>query len=160
MTKDGVCGEDANRGSCMPIDFEGYSSETSNVRVNWPHYYTRMCQCNGNFGDYDCSRCKFGYYGDDCSRFQVLPRPPIRDFTALDWFKFHTILRLTRTYDSGYSAVLEESIPGNASIVTVPLKIYEYFVWLHHYTAKDSIDMSECGEKVHSCLCMMISIHE
>lgn len=137
-TEDGVCGVDANRGSCMSLDIAAYDNETSNVRENWPHYYTQICQCNGNFGGYDCSRCKFGYYGDDCSEFQVLPRPPIRDYSDDDWADFINILRLTRTYESGYSAVLEESVPGNASIVTAPLTLYEYYVWIHHYVSKDT----------------------
>lgn len=138
VTADGVCGEDAGRGSCAPLDFENYDDETSDVRLNWPHYYTQTCECNGNFGGYDCSQCQFGYYGDDCSQFEVIPRPALRDFTSEDWDEFLNLIVMTRDYDSGYSAVLEESIPGNASIVTAPLTVYGYYVWVHHYTAKDS----------------------
>lgn len=140
MTDDGICGQNANRGSCISVDFEGYDSETSDVRVNWPHYYTQLCQCEGNFGGYDCSRCALGYFGSDCSQFQVLPRPAVRDFTDKDWEDFIDILRMTRTFQSGYSAVLEESPPGNASIVTLPLSIYEFLVWVHHYSAKDALN--------------------
>ena len=147
-TEDGVCGQDAGRGSCVPLDFENYDNQTSDVRVNWPHYYTRICQCSSNFGGYDCSRCKFGYYGPDCSQFKVLPRTPVREFTDDDWEEYNDIIRMTRDYDSGYSAVLEESAPGNASIVTLPLKLYEYYVWVHHYTAKDGLD---AGKPKHIC---------
>ena len=139
-TPQGVCGADAGRGSCQALDFAGYSNETSDVRVNWPHYYTQVCQCNGNFGGHDCSKCKFGYYGADCSQFQVLPRPPVRDFSDDDWAEFNSILRMTRTYDSGYSAVLEEAVPGTTNITTVPLTVYQFYIWVHHYTAKDSLN--------------------
>lgn len=139
-TTDGVCGADANRGACMPIEIPNYDSNSSNVRENWPHYYTQICQCNGNFSGYDCSRCKFGYYGSDCSQFQVLPRPPARDLSDEDWADFTDILKRAKRYDSGYSAVLEDLQPGNASIPTAPLTIYDYYVWLHHYTTKETFE--------------------
>lgn len=60
--------------------------------------------------------------------------------TDKDWEDFINILKKTRTYNSGYSAVLEESQPGNASILTVPLTVYGFYTWVHHYTAKDSQD--------------------
>ena len=138
VTADGICGEDAGRGACVPLVFENYDNETSNVRKNWPHYFTQVCKCNDNFGGYDCSRCQFGYYGQNCGNFEVIPRPALRDFTNEDWVEFLSLLKMTRDYDSGYSAVLEESVPGNATIITTPLTAYEYYVWVHHYTAKDS----------------------
>lgn len=140
VTADGVCGEDANRGTCISLNFPNYNATTSDVRVNWPHYYTQICQCNGNFGGYDCSRCQFGYYGADCSQFQVLPRPPVRELSDSDWADYINIVRMTRSYNSGYSAVLTESLPGTADIPTVNLTVYEFYVWIHHYTAKDSMD--------------------
>jgi hypothetical protein len=139
-TTDGVCGEDAGRGSCMPLDFDDYDEESSDVRENWPHYFTHICQCRDDYGGYDCSRCKFGHYGPDCSKFQVLPRPPARELSDDDWADFTSILRMSKTYDSGYSAVLEESRPGNASIPTTPLSIYDQYIWVHHYATKDTFN--------------------
>lgn len=137
-TADGVCGEGANRGTCVTLDFPGYSNETSNVRVNWPHYFTRVCECNRNYAGHDCSRCKFGYFGVNCSEMQVLPRKPIRDLSDQEWMKYIDILRKTKTYNSGYKVVLEESIPGNASLVMSDISLYNLYIWIHHYTAKDS----------------------
>lgn len=71
-TSDGICGENANRGQCVSLATLP-RSDTVDVRANWPHYFTQICQCTGNYGGYDCSRCKFGYYGENCSQFQVLP---------------------------------------------------------------------------------------
>jgi len=42
ITVDGVCGENANRGQCVPLNIDGYSTSTTNVRDNWPHFYTHV----------------------------------------------------------------------------------------------------------------------
>ena len=39
---DGVCGENANRGQCVSLNITGYSLNTTNVRDNWPHFYTHV----------------------------------------------------------------------------------------------------------------------
>ena len=83
-------------------------------------------------------RCKFGYYGADCSQKQVLPRPSVANFSDEDWSRYNEIISMTRTYDSGYVAVLEETIPGNTSLRTANMTLYGMFVWMHHYAAKDS----------------------
>lgn len=41
-TEYGVCGENANHGRCAKLKFDRYSRNTTNVRVNWPHYYTHV----------------------------------------------------------------------------------------------------------------------
>ena len=41
-TSDGVCGEDANRGQCVQLSIDGYSTNTTDVRGNWPHYFTQV----------------------------------------------------------------------------------------------------------------------
>ena len=156
-TADGVCGEDAGRGACQEINFAGHSNETSDVRVNWPHYYTRACQCSGNYAGYDCSRCRFGYYGADCGVKQVLPRKPVRDFTDEEWEDFKDIIRLTRSHDSGYMVVLKESRPGNSDLMMSSVSLYNLMTWMHHYVAKDS--RSELVSKLallsHNKSCML-----
>jgi hypothetical protein len=44
VTDDGVCGEDAERGECDAVNFERHRNDTTDVRVNWPHYYTLQVQ--------------------------------------------------------------------------------------------------------------------
>ena len=139
ITEDGVCGANANRGQCVSLNLPNYSRETSDVRRNWPHYFTQACQCNGNYAGYDCSRCRFGYFGSDCRRRRVLPRRPVRELTDEDWIAFLDILRKTRTYDSGYRVVMEESPPGNASLVMTNISLYQLYTWAHHYSAKDGL---------------------
>lgn len=140
ITEDGVCGMDANRGECVTLNVPGYSSETSDVRRNWPHYFTQVCRCNGNYGGYDCSRCKYGYFGSDCSQKQVLPRRSLAEYSDSDWEEFTSIIRQLKTHNSNYKVVLEESIPGNDSLLMSNISVYNLYIWMHHYSAKDSLN--------------------
>lgn len=147
-TEYGVCGEDINRGFCATLDYD-FDNATTAARINWPHYYTKMCQCSGNFGGFDCSRCEFGYYGPNCSQFQVEGRKPARDLSDEDWNELTDIILATRTTPSGYSVVLVESLPGTWPLEIVPVTIYEYFVWSHHYGAKDAGNPNPAGRYVY-----------
>ena len=98
----------------------------------------QVCQCNDNYAGYDCSRCKFGHYGDDCSQSQILPRPPIASYTDEDWEEFIEILRMLLTHDSGYVVILEESYPGDSDLPMSNITLYKLYVWLHHYASRDT----------------------
>ena len=41
-TADGECGVEANRGQCSELIIDGYSRNTTDVRANWPHYFTKV----------------------------------------------------------------------------------------------------------------------
>ena len=146
-TSDGVCGTDAGRGTCGPVNLPGYSTETSDVRENWPHYFTHICFCNGNYSGYDCGRCSLGHYGENCSQFQVVARRDVSSFSDSEWQDFNTLLIQTREWDSGYRVVLEESTPGNISLATTNTSLYGLFVWMHHYAAKDSQRGGQCKQQ-------------
>ena len=135
---DGACGQAAGRGLCVSLNQPGYSSESTDVRRNWPHYFTQVCQCNGNYGGYDCGRCAYGYYGADCSQKQVLPRRPIHEYTDEDWNEFIQIVQMSKTYPSDYVVILEESRPGTSNVTVSNISLYNLFVWLHHFASKDS----------------------
>jgi hypothetical protein len=141
VTADGVCGEDAGRGECASVNFDRHSNDTTNVRVNWPHYYTRICKCSGNFGGYDCSRCKYGYYGPDCAARAIIPRKPVREFSEEEWREFIAIVRMTKTWETDYSVVLEERVPGTGDLAMTNISLYDLWVWLHHYAGKDGVDL-------------------
>ena len=138
------CGADNDRGTCAEIGIP-HNMTTTDVRSNWPHYFTRACNCSKNFAGVDCSRCKYGYYGNDCDKKQVLSRnstPNLRDKPW--WVKYYGILRATRTYVSGYTIVLNEREPGTTDLMTTTVSLYDLFVWLHHFAAKNS----ECKGKM------------
>ena len=98
----------------------------------------KVCQCNANYAGYDCSRCKFGHYGDDCSQSQILPQPPIASYTDEDWEEFIDILHMLLTHDSGYVVILEESHPGESDLPMSNITLYKLYVWLHHYASRDT----------------------
>ena len=98
-----------------------------------------MCQCEGDYSGYDCSRCTFGHYGPNCSQSQDLPRRPLASYTDDDWEDFIEIIQLMRSYDSGYVVILEESLPGSSSWLMRNITLYNLYVWLHQYASKDTV---------------------
>ena len=134
------CGARDGHGSCINLGIP-HNMTSNDVRGNWPHYFTRACNCTGNYSGVDCSRCKYGYYGTNCEEYDISPRRPIDRLTGPEWTKYIDILTKTRMHDSGYKVVLNQSLPGNVNINLVDIKLYDLYVWLHHFAAKDS----ECG---------------
>lgn len=152
VTEHGVCGEQASRGDCVAVNFNRHRNDTTNVRANWPHYYTRVCKCSVRFGGYDCSRCNYGYYGPDCSSRAIIPRKPLRELSEDEWTEFIAIVRMTKVKDSGYNVVVEEKVPGSADLDMRNVSIYDLWVWLHHYAGKDGGDLCKSS---HHCMCQM-----
>ena len=111
----------------------------STARDTWPYYFNHVCICNHNFAGYDCSRCKYGHYGVNCSSFKVVERRPISDYSPQEWEEYLKILELTKTYESNYSVFLSEPQLGHLSDpIKTTISLYNLFVWQHHYPAKDS----------------------
>ena len=140
------CGASEGRGQCADLDLPAnYSLNSTDVRYNWPHYFTRGCTCTGNYGGYDCSACKYGYYGTTCNQTQVLPRKSVQELTDSEWREYIEILNMTWSYNSGYKVVLGEYTPGTTNIdMSDVLPLYHFFVWQHHFAAKDTA----CGSKL------------
>ena len=142
----GVCGGSAGHGQCVHITVtpSGRSEEESHkvVRDQWPHYFTQVCECSGNYAGVDCSRCKYGYYGDRCSMKSVNDRRPLSAFDAADWSDYKDILNMTRNHNSGYFVFKQEPARGATSFEDLSkaesVTLYNLFVWVHHYAAKDS----------------------
>lgn len=130
------CGGD-NRGECVDIGVP-HNMTSNDVRDNWPHYFTRACSCMGNYAGVDCTRCKYGYYGTNCNQKQVIARQSIHDLDDEEWTDYINILKMTRTCDSGYKIVLAESPPGTSDIDMADVTLYNFFVWSHHFAAKNN----------------------
>ena len=134
----------SNKGTCtnlnIPLLPGQYNSTT--VRSNWPHYFTSVCVCNDNFAGADCSRCKYGYYGSDCSQTMILSRRPISNLTDSEWTEYINILKASRSFQSGYFVFLEEPTGQNTDLTTLRKtavnSLYDLFIWQHHYAAKDN----------------------
>ena len=139
----------SNQGTCTNLNITLPSGPYNNmtVRDTWPHYFTSVCVCNGNYAGFDCSRCKYGYYGSDCSQKMVLPRRPISELTDSEWTDYINILKASRNNQSGYFVFLEEPTGSNIDLTTlrkIPVNsLYDLFIWQHHYAAKDNEQKNE-----------------
>lgn len=127
------CGSDNGRGQCESITLP---SNHQSVRDKWPYYFDHVCTCNNNFSGYNCGKCKYGHYGENCNKFEVIVRRPISDYTSNDWDSYVKILEMAKKYSSGYKIFLTEGLPNLDD--TCDISLYDLFVWQHHYTAKDS----------------------
>lgn len=136
----GPCGKNLGRGECRLIDeAEDLSDSTTDVRRNWPHFFTRVCNCSDHYGGYDCGECEFGYRGDDCSERYSRER---RSVTALDdaeWRVYIQQLKMAKTKPSRYVVILNETKPAS-ELQYATLSVYDFFVWIHHYVAKNGRD--------------------
>ena len=47
VTNDSVCGQDAGRGQCTELNLPGYNRSSTDVRRNWPHYFTKVSVIHG-----------------------------------------------------------------------------------------------------------------
>ena len=155
-----VCGG-TNRGRCEMITIPASSSaHHKQVRDRWPFYFKRVCKCVGNFAGYDCTRCKYGYYGDQCDMKYSGIRKSISQFSSNEWSEYTDILNKTRTYNSSYFVFTEEPNETNLNkpntFMILPkaenVSLYKLFVWLHHYVAKDN----EKGNVHKFCLCHVV----
>ena len=138
------CG--GNRGTCTNINIERPTGQYNNltVRNNWPHYFTDVCSCIGNYAGFDCSRCKYGYHGSNCNEKIVLPRRSISELTPQEWDEYINTLIMSKSHQSGYFVFLEEPTGPNHDLrtlnKTVANSLYDLFIWQHHYAAKDNND--------------------
>ena len=131
------CGEN---GRCVDVQLPpAFDSSSSDVKGNWPHYFTRACKCFGNYHGVSCSRCKYGYFGETCTETEVIPRKSVLDLTAEDWSDYIKTIKMTRTYDSGYVVITSENPTGNsppAEDMKRNVSLYNLFVWVHNYAAR------------------------
>ena len=58
--------------------------------------------------------------------------------TNSDWAEFIDIILLSRSFDSGYMVVLEEAVPGTTNLSMTNISLYNLYVWMNHYAAKDA----------------------
>ena len=81
----------------------------------------------------------FGHYGPDCSQSKALLLQSLATYTDSDWTAYIDTILQSRSFDSGYMVVLEEAVPGTTNLHMTNISLYNLFVWLHHYAAKDSV---------------------
>ncbi|XP_078512437.1 tyrosinase-like [Lissotriton helveticus] len=146
--KDGsMCGVDSGRGRCRFMH-QTYSekrsfNQTNDDRLNWPHeFYDSVCVCNGNYGDFDCGRCKFGLYGDKCTeKKKPIIRRDIRELSRQERLTFFSYLSLAKLKTSARYKIL---ITGNRydrnTFRFVEATVYDVFAWMHFYSFAPFLD--------------------
>ena len=132
QTSAGPCGEDLDRGKCDILNLPFVENE-DDERKNWPiQLFERVCNCSGNYDGYDCGECKFGYTGEDCNT----PKPrqmrqSLDTLTSESWSTYLEGLRMAKTTKSRYWVLTQDSTLVNPTI-------YDLFIWIHHFSAKDN----------------------
>ena len=128
------------RGSCRDVSqlcYTGYNNTDDDSRVNWPtHFFNKVCICEGNYAGYDCSECKFGYVGADCSTKLTRERRSIND-PNFNWNDYNNKINQSKYMPSRY--VIVNSMNGN-DVSYSNVSVYDLFVWMHHFIAKDNDD--------------------
>ncbi|XP_055073904.2 5,6-dihydroxyindole-2-carboxylic acid oxidase [Misgurnus anguillicaudatus] len=140
------CGANSGRGQCVDVSADArvhgpqYPYDGRDDRERWPlRFFTRACQCNGNFSGFDCGRCRHGLTGDACDR----PVPVVRRnvmrlnaeekrafVNALNQAKQTThpdIVVATRHYTEIFG-------PDGNTVQFENISIYNLFVWTHYYS--------------------------
>ena len=143
----GQCGSNLTppRGSCASISaivkgLQLDSSSTDN-RMNWPHYFNKLCKCNDNYAGYDCGECKFGFRGDRCDKRHMRKRRSITSLNPSDRKKYIDALKMAKSASySRYMAIANDVAPPNTSLVSVPL--YDLFTWIHFFVGRENAQIS------------------
>lgn len=138
----GPCGSVLNRGECVPVSNINArcvrnDSETD-ARKNWPHFFDKLCQCNGNYYGYDCGECKYGYRGENCSEPYMRKRKSVSALTPAERDAYIEALmnaKHNQSYDR-YMAIRSED-----PLDLVPVTLYDLFTWLHYYAGRENDEL-------------------
>lgn len=136
----GPCGSNLNRGECV----DNTMGSTNDPRENWPSFYfNQTCRCSttgrSKYGGYDCGECAFGYRGPNCDQKYIRPRRSASSLSDLEWSTYIDQLRMAKFNFTSRYRVITAPPPANLEeLETVPLTVYDLFIWLHHYAAKDN----------------------
>ena len=147
------CGGSA-RGICTQVSTMckiDYSSTglrknfTMDGRFNWPsQIFTEVCKCKDNYGGFNCSECKFGYKGDDCSTKTVRVRRSITD-ADFNWTNYREQLNRSKTEIQKRYKVYTGGILTNESNYK-EVTLYNLFAWIHHYVSWSAMEKYQPDE--------------
>jgi hypothetical protein len=105
---DWQCGESQSRGRCVPVEnvLRHFSTLPIDLTTHQPdtritYNFGRVCQCEGNYGGWNCSQCKLGWAGDRCEQRSFYLRKNWCHMNATEQLSFHT--SLDKMKHSGYS---------------------------------------------------------
>ena len=143
----GPCGSllSVPRGECVAIDT---NQTTIDVRGNWPHYYNNICECSGNFGNFDCGECASGYKGAKCDKKVVRKRRLLNHLSPEEISELIDTLYMAKVFPSRYVVITKETRPGTIPPMSI-ISVYNLFVWVHYYISKNSYGKARI--KINNC---------
>ena len=122
------------RGKCVYVDND---QATTNIRGNWPHYYSKICECRPPFGNFDCGECAHGFSGTSCDKKVIRTRKLLNHLSRNDVEYFINALYMAKSFPSRYVVIINETKPGTVPPMKVA-SLYDVFVWVHYYISKES----------------------
>jgi len=150
------CGSDGNRGTCQTLNIREWnytyshfkSFQKEDDRHNWPNaLYKKVCRCQGNFAGYDCSKCEYGYYGNECNQKKIQIRRNFVKLTTEDKHRYMRYINMSKFFQSDYVVtstpyqVIDQTVKDgkDPSSLFHNVSNYDLFTWMHYYAARDTI---------------------
>ncbi|ELU13195.1 hypothetical protein CAPTEDRAFT_17975 [Capitella teleta] len=107
-------------------------------RLDWPRrYFKNACVCEGERDGFMCQYCKFGFYGDDCSKKKaLLKRRNALTLNAEEKAHLVRVFDLAKHTPSEYATIDNGFGIDNQSFVN--LSVYDYLVHVHYFSTKNA----------------------
>ena len=116
---------------------KGFDTNQTDFRYNWPaQIFTHVCKCTGNWAGYDCSRCKRGYGGADCTvKLDPVVRRNFLDLSSSEKDRIIEILNMSKYMESDFTVPIDENLASTDSFKV--LSLFDVFATFHYYTIRD-----------------------